>query len=144
MDRLRSGNAVVSALLVLAVLAGAGAWNYQRNVAREEAEAGRRPFGTHSDEALAQLLAAYEAQHGRDSSRLEAAQGRRAEARHQDYFQDQVDEFARVQRVHDTTRAIRAEVAATQVTLKDLRAEKRLRDKQRDRVTTFLKRVFTI
>jgi hypothetical protein len=138
-----SGKGAVGPLLLLLLLfAGAGAWNYQRNLALEKAE--DRPFRGHSDADLAALIEAYGAQHEKGMDRWQAASGRRVDAQGKDYFQDQVNEFERVSRAHQRTNALRDELAATQATLKLLREEKQRRAQESDALKLFLKRVLTI
>lgn len=136
------GGAIVPLLMMLALLGGAGWWNYQRNLAMEQAE--NRPFRGHSDADLDALLKAYEAQHEQGMDRWESASGKRIKARGQDYFQDQVNEYERIARAHQQANELRDQVAGTQATLKRLREEKRRRASERDKLKLFLKRVFTI
>jgi hypothetical protein len=56
---------------LLAALIGAGAWNYQRNLAREEAQAG--PYHAYSDEQLGALAKAYEAEIEKHRRRYDAS-----------------------------------------------------------------------
>ena len=92
----KPGGALPMLLLLLAILCGGGAYNYQRNVALEKQEP--RPYRGYTDEQLEQLAAAYEGEKAKDSQRYEKASSRRATAQGKAYFQDQVDEFERVQR----------------------------------------------
>jgi hypothetical protein len=140
--RSEAGSSVVTLLVLLLILAGAGAWNFRRNLAAEEAE--YRPFRGHSDEAIGQLMAAYEGQHEHDTARYQAAADRKVNVHGKDYFGEQVEEFERVQRLSKNTRALRDELAESQATLKLLEEERSKRAQERQKLQLFLKRVFTL
>lgn len=140
--RSEAGNGIVAVLLVLAILGGAGFWNYQRNLEAEKQV--YRPFRTHTDEQLAQLSAAYESEKAGDAERYQNAAGRRATPDSKAYFDQQVREFERVQQAGETKKRLQAEVAESVTTLKLLSEEQRLRAAERDRVKLFFKRLLTI
>lgn len=141
--RLEAGRGVVALLLLLAILAGAGAWNYRRNSQAEEEE-GYRPFRGYTDEAIAQLIEAYEDDHERTSERFEAAASRRVNAEGKAYFGEQVQEFERVQRASKNTRALRDEIAESQTSLKLLREEASRRAREKQKLKVFFDRLLTI
>jgi hypothetical protein len=140
--RHQAGNGVLTLLVLLALLAGAGAWNYQRNVAAERAE--YRPYRGYTDEAIEQLASAYETKQTGDSKRYEAVAARRATAAGKAYFDEQVREFERVQRTGEAKKALQGELAESQTTLKLIAAEKRKRAEERNRVQLFFKRLLTV
>jgi hypothetical protein len=140
---LETGRSVVALLLLLAILAGAGAWNYRRNAAAEEEDA-YRPFRGYTDEAIAQLIEAYEAEHERTSSRFEKAARRKVDVEGKAYFAEQVQEFERVQRTSQNTRALRDEIAESQTSLKLLREESSRRARERQKLKVFFERLLTI
>ena len=140
--RSEAGGSVVSAVVLLGVLVGLGAWNFKRNL-DAEAEV-YRPFRSYSDQEVSDLRAATEAQNDRDSARHQRAAGRKVSVQGKDYYAEQVGEFERVQRISQEKRALRDRVAGSQATLKLLQAEERQRAAERQKWRLFLKRVFTV
>lgn len=141
-SRRKAGNSVVSLLLLLAVAAGAGAWNYRKNVEAEEDV--YRPFAGYTDEALADLAEAYETRQKGDEKRFDRATSRRVSADGKAYFDQQVAEFERVQKAHAGKAEIQGRMAESKTTLKLLKEEQRLRASEADRMAVFLKRLLTI
>ena len=140
--RLEAGGSVITLLLLLAILVGAGAWNYRRNAAVEEDD--YRPFRGHSDEAIEQLIDAYEGQHESGSQRFEAAASRKVNVEGKAYFGEQVQEFERVQRISKNTRALRDGLAESQTSLKLLREETSKRVRERQKLRLFFERLLTV
>ena len=138
----KPGGALPMLLLLLAILCGGGAYNYQRNVALEKQEP--RPYRGYTDEQLEQLAAAYEGEKAKDSQRYEKASSRRATAQGKAYFQDQVDEFERVQRAGAGRKAAQLELAESESQLKRLRAELSRRAGERDRFALHMRRLLTL
>jgi hypothetical protein len=139
---LEAGGSTMPLLLLLAILVGAGAWNYQRNAAVEEDV--YRPFRGYTDEAIEQLIDAYEGQHERSSQRFEAAASRDVEVEGKAYFGEQVQEFERVQRISRNTRALRDELAESQTSLKLLKEESSKRARERQKLKLFFERLLTV
>jgi hypothetical protein len=140
--RLETGNSVVQLLVLLAILVGAGAWNYRRNAAVEEND--YRPFRGYTDEAIEQLIDAYEGQHELTSKRFDAATGHDVKVEGKAYLGEQVQEFERVQRISQSTRALRDDLAESQTSLKLLKEEAAKRAGERQKLKTFLKRLLTV
>jgi hypothetical protein len=140
--RLEAGGSVITLLLLLAILVGAGAWNYRRNAAVEEED--YRPFRGYTDEAIEQLIDAYEGQHERSSKRFEAAASRKVNVEGKAYFGEQVQEFERVQGISRNTRALRDGIAESQTSLKLLREEASKRARERQKLRLFFERLFTM
>ena len=140
--RLEAGGSVIPLLLLLAILVGAGAWNYRRNAALEEMD--YRPFRGYTDEAIEQLIDAYEGQHEHSSKRFDAAASRNLKVEGKAHFGEQVQEFERVQRVSRNTRALRDDLAESQTSLKLLREEASKRAGERQKLRLFFKRLLTV
>ena len=140
--RLEAGSSVIPLLLLLAILLGAGAWNYRRNAAAEEND--YRPFRGYTDEAIEQLIDAYEGQHEHSSKRFEAAASHRAKVEGKAYFGEQVQEFERVQRLSKNTRTLRDDLAESQTSLKLLREESSKRARERQKLRLFFERLLTV
>jgi len=140
--RREAGSSLVALLLLLAIAAGAGAWNYRRNIEAEDDV--YRPFKGYTDEALADLAEAYETRKKSDKKHLDRASSRRISAQEKAYFDQQVREFERVQRAHASKQEVTARMAETNTTLKLLKEEQGLRASESDRLALFLKRLLTI
>jgi hypothetical protein len=140
--RREAGSSVIALLLLLAVAAGAGTWNYRKNAAAEDDV--YRPFKGYTEEAVADLTEAYEAQRKGDKQRFDRATSRRVSTQEKAYFDQQVREFERVQQAHAGKKEVRARMAESQTTLKLLKEEQGYRASEADRVALFLKRLLTI
>lgn len=140
--RREAGNSVIALLLLLAIAAGAGAWNYRKNVESEDDV--YRPFKGYTDEALADLTEAYEGQKKDDKKRLDRATNRRVSTQEKAFFDQQVREFERVQQAHAGKKEVRMRMAESQTTLKLLKEEQGYRASESDRIAVFLKRLLTI
>jgi hypothetical protein len=123
-DRRRAGGARVTLLLGLVlVAAAAGAWNYRRNLAAEEAERARRPLSGYSVPELDALAEAYRSEVAQLSRRYDSARGQRVATREQGFFGDQIDEYERVRRASGERREAGAELGETEAALRDVEAE---------------------
>jgi hypothetical protein len=141
-SRSEAGGSVVTLLLVLAILVGAGAWNYRRNAAAEEDV--YRPYRGYSDEAIADLIDAYEGQHEQRSKRFETAAKHDVNVEGKAYFGEQVQEFERVQRLSQNKRALRDGLAESQTSLKLLQDESAMRAKERRKLARFFERLLSV
>jgi hypothetical protein len=127
-------------LLLLAVLMGYGAWNYQRNL---EAEAKLvRPYRSYSDEQLVQLLEAYEGQAGALSARYERQAKRRSNTREVEAIGEGIDQFAAVQRASRKTRELGAQLSQEEASLGAIREEQAYRAKMGSGIQAVLRRAF--
>lgn len=126
----RSGvRAFGSALLVLGIIAGVGAWNYQRNLAVERAARTATPFRGYSDDDLASLRAAYEAESDALRREYEARGSRRAQVRKTRGVQEGIAEFERLQRSSERVRDIGQELAASEQRAAEIAREQARRAK---------------
>lgn len=141
-ERREAGNGILAAIVFLALVAGAGAWNYQRNVEIEKSV--YRPFRSYSDEDLAAFSGALESQKDKVSSHYDAVAAVRVDARERTHFDQKLAEFERVQAAGEAKKAVRAELAKSTSTLKLVAEENRLRAGERDAVKLFFKRLLTI
>jgi hypothetical protein len=108
---------------LLAGLAVAGGWNYQRNVQLERAEQGKRPFSGYADADLRALADAYRAEAETLRKRYEATRSARPEARRRVFVSDGVREFERVQRHAERSRDAAADLAEREARLSDIEKE---------------------
>jgi hypothetical protein len=126
-------------ILLLALLCGASAWNYRRNL---EAEAKLpRPYRSYSEAQLEQLISASRASLEGLVARYERVSGNSIQARDQGFVGDQIKEFERVQNMSRSVRALGYEISESEGLLRELEAEKRRRGDSA--VGVFLRRVFT-
>jgi len=115
-----------SAGLLVAILiaaAAAGAWNYRRNLAAEEAERAKRPYAGYATEDLKTLAEAYRAEVAQLEARWQAARGARVKAADRSFFGDQIEEFERVRRRSGQRRAVGAELGETEAALRAVEEE---------------------
>ncbi len=127
-------------LVLVALLGGAGSWNYQRNVEAENAKP--RPYGAYSDEQLDQLLAAYGGQVEALSGRYDAAAGKRARSGEVQLLGDAVEQFNRVQRSSRARRDLGSKLSQEQASLGAIEGERALRARLGGPTMRFLRRVF--
>jgi hypothetical protein len=138
MAKLSSGN-LPALMLLLAVLVGAGAWNYHRNLKLEAAEP--RPYASYSRTDLEALQAAYQAEVDRHTARYRQASGKKVSVRGGGYIGDQVEEFERVQKISQGKRDIASDFAKNQVRLDSVTAEITRRVNEGTPWQQFLRRV---
>ncbi|MBW2288847.1 MAG: hypothetical protein JRG80_00975 [Deltaproteobacteria bacterium] len=115
------GNQVVVLLLLLGLIAGAGGWNYRRNVEIEAAEP--RPYRSYSLVDLESLKHAYQSETNKHRDHYRAASSRKVNVRDGGLIGDQVVEFERVQRISQSKRDIANVYAKNQVRLDEVQAE---------------------
>jgi hypothetical protein len=135
-------NQLVMLLLLLGILGGAGAWNYQRNAALEDAEP--RPYKSYSLEELESLRAAYQGEVDRHTERYRNATGRSVVVQDGGYLDKRVDEFERVQRISVGKRKIADDYARNQVQLDAVKAELQKRAAEGSRWEQIFRRVTTL
>jgi hypothetical protein len=141
--RRQSGASSAWMLLALVVaIAGAGAWNYHRNVSAEARAF--RPYRGLGDAELAQLADAYRSEAKQLDQRYQAARTHRSSAQDRGLLGEQVDEFERVQRASAGIRKIGAALSEREAALRDLEAEQKQRELERNRLATFLRRLLTL
>lgn len=134
-------------LVLLVTLSAAGAWNYVRNWKAEQEVF--RPYRSYSDAELEKLRTAYQQEIDRLSSRQEALE-RRVRAHKFGAQQagpllgDRVAAFERTRQMNDRLRAVEGEIAEFEAAVRDLEAEERRRELERDRVRLFLRRLLTV
>jgi hypothetical protein len=130
-------------LALLAMLAAAGEYNYQRNKAAEESAAPRAYRG-YSDAEIAALIEAYEQEVETLEARYGAAKSRTVETRSGGLIDEQIREFERAQQAGTATRSMGADVAEKDAVLRELRREQSLRESPADSLKLLLRRLITI
>jgi hypothetical protein len=128
-------------LLILVLCGGAGAWNYHRNLQAERAEP--RPYRSLTEEALASLAAALEAEVEDLTSSYEAASGRKVSITEEALLGEKVREFERVQSISQSTRAIGQRLSQSEGSLQRVRKELRRREEESDLLRLHLRRLIS-
>jgi hypothetical protein len=142
--RRRAGRASVGLLLVILLgVAGAGAWNYRRNLAREQAEQAQRPLSGYATQDLEALAEAYRGQVAALSRRYDAARGTRVDTTERGFFGDQIDEYERVRRRSGQRREAGADLGETEAALRDVEQELAARGAAAGGAQVHLRRLLT-
>ena len=129
-------------LAFLVLLVVGGAYNYQRNLAKEAKQL--RPFREYTDADLETLLGAYRADAEGLSKRYQSLSRGRPEVPGGGLIDEQVRQFERVQRRGERVRETGAALSMREADIAQLEREVRLREQERDRFGLFLKRVATL
>ena len=129
-------------VLVLALLVGAVAWNFHRNLEAESREF--RPYRGYAEADIDALIGAYEQAAEKAGTRYGRVAERRTEARAAGDVMRNVEEFERVQSAGRTTRAAREDFAAARASLELLREERSRRAGERSKLRVFLRRAFAL
>lgn len=127
-------------LVLLAALAGAGAWNFKRNLEREAKEAG--PFASYSDDQLAALRGGYEAEVAGLESRYQARKAQPHQAGDAKFIAEQVKEFERAAARGRAIRSAGGDLAEREAALADIRKEQAKRGG--DPTEIFLRRLLSL
>lgn len=134
--------ALLPLLALLLLLAGGGAWNYQRNLARESQE--DRPLRGYAEADLEKLLSAYEQEVKRLSSRAGATKRASARDLPGQLVGEKAREFERVQRASARVRDANGDVAEAELMVARISQELSRRGGERDPMAVFLRRLTTL
>ncbi len=133
---------ILPLLVLLALLGGAGAWNYNRNLSTEEEV--YRPFKSYAEADLGARMEAYRSEIDQREQAWKAAAGQRSSASGNGHIDDRAREFERIQATGSRVRALKRELAERQATLVELQAEASFRESERDALKLFIRRLTTI
>lgn len=128
----RRGGAT-SLVLLLAILlgaAGAGAWNYHRNLVAEQQDRAARPLAGYETGDLEALADAYRAEVAALTRRYDSVRKQRVDVRERGFFGDQIEEYERVRRRSSGRRDIGVALSETEATLRSV--EKELETRHRE------------
>ena len=128
-SRRRESGAASTAVLLLVLLGliGAGAWNYRRNLELEQASRATRPLAGYSTADLEALADAYRGEVAAHGERYARAKTQRTDSRDRAYFDQQVQEFEKVQRASGRVREVGAELAEREASLRQVEEELAMR-----------------
>jgi hypothetical protein len=130
-------------LIALLALCAGGAWNYHRNLQAEQADEAARPLSGYATEDLEALADAYQQEIDTHAARYARSREARAEAREHAYFDQQVQEFERVQRGAVKQRDAGAALAEREAALHEVEAELARRGPVRSEWEIHLRRLTT-
>jgi len=135
--RRRKKSRLLPLAVLLAILGGAGAWNYQRALEAEAATP--RPYRGFATVDLESLAGAYELELEALRRRAAGAPATRTAA-----GSDRFGEFERVQRESRAVRSLAREISEREIALAAIERERSQRVRESDRLGLFLRRVFSI
>jgi hypothetical protein len=136
-----AGKQLALLVVLLAILGGAGYWNYQRNLAAEEQVP--RPFKGYAEADLDSMAEAYRQEVEQYSKQWEAARAQRTSASGRGHLDDRAREFDRIYDHGREVRSLKSKLADRQVVLGQIEEELRLRRGEGDRRKVFLRRLLT-
>ncbi len=138
-----SGTLGIAALLgVLAVAAVLGAWNYHRNLTKEEQVF--RPYRGVSEAELTQLAEAYRAEAERADAQWGAAREGAGRVRDHQLLRERLGEFERVRRRSERVRDLGAKSAELDATVAAIEQEQQIRAAEGEGLARFLRLLLTI
>ena len=94
----QAGGTLLLVLVAIVAIAGAGAWNYRRNLEAEQQREAARPLHGYSTSDLEALADAYRQELAAHAGRAKSQKQTRAVAKDRAYFDEQVQEFEKVQK----------------------------------------------
>lgn len=143
--RRTAGRASGSLLFLLVLLAGAGGWNYHRNLEIERQSEGHRPYEGYATEDIEALRAAFEAELAGSQARFAAAKRQRTRPKGDlGSVSGNVAQFAQTAQTSRAIRRAAAGVAEQQVELEELDRELQLRANLGQGLMRHVKRLTTI
>ena len=128
-------------VVLLALLAGAGGWNYHENSKVENAMP--RPYRRYSDADVEQLIAQYQGEVDRQTRRYRQVASRKVVVQDRGLLGDQVGEFERIQQLSQQRRNLAGQVTDNQISLEQLESEKNKRETDRPIYKMIFRRLFT-
>lgn len=140
----QGGGALVPVLVLLVLVAAAGAWNYHRNWTRDKAEEKARLYSSYSDADLARLDEGYRLELAAFNKQHESQRSRRIVVRDQGLIGDRVNEFERVQRAAQRSRQLSRTAADLQAQLDRISEERQIRAQGNSTFRVHLRRLVQI
>lgn len=129
--RRRRGAASLGLLVaILLVAAGAGAWNYHRNLVAERKDHAARPLIGYETGDLEMLAEAHRQEVAALTRRYDGVRAQRVEARDQAFFGDQIDEYERVRRRSGSRRDVGAQLSEAEAALRSVDQELEIRRRE--------------
>lgn len=143
--RRTAGRANGSLLFLLFLLAGAGGWNYHRNLEIERQSEGHRPYESYSTEDIQALRAAFESELAGSEARFEAVKRQRSRPKGDlGSVSANVAQFAQTAQTSRVIRRAAADVAEQQNEIGELDRELMRRANLREGLMRHVRRLTTI
>ena len=143
--RRTAGRANGSLLFLLFLLAGAGGWNYHRNLELERQSEGHRPYESYSTEDIQALRAAFESELAGSEARFEAVKRQRSRPKGDlGSVSANVAQFAQTAQTSRVIRRAAADVAEQQNEIGELDQELMRRANLREGLMRHVRRLTTI
>lgn len=127
-DKGGGGFPFVFVLVVLAAVGGLLGYNYILNVEAEKSEQQVRPYGAFKTEDLALMIEGYETELKELQQRETALREQHRGPQKRQMLRENITEFERMTKQSREQREVSLEIGKAEAVLKDLRAEKQLRD----------------
>jgi hypothetical protein len=132
---------LMSLLVLILLVGGAGAWNYDRNLKKENQVP--RPWKSYETSDLRSMASAYEREIERTSESWEQARSRRATASGRGHVDDRAREFDRIYAQGKSVRDLKGKLADHEVVLAQIQEELTLRERDGDAMKVHLRRLLT-
>ena len=123
----QSGRVLISVLVLLLLVGGAGGANYYRNWQSEQDEQGDRPFEGYTIEHLDQLATAYRAELATWEGRYTKARQQRFTAKQTGTMSGNVKQFDKAVQASVRLRKLNSEVAGREARLREIEDEQAYR-----------------
>jgi hypothetical protein len=129
-------------MILLVILCAAGGWNYHRNTLIDDAVP--RPYRGYSDEALNQLVSAYQGEVEIQMERYrKSGVAKKVSVQGGGLLEERIDEFERVQRLSKQRKERAYQVTENQILVEQLAAEQVTRERNRPIYKMIVRRVTT-
>ncbi len=132
---------LLSLLVLLLIVGGAGAWNYDRNLKKESQVP--RPWRSYETEDLRSMVQAYEKEIDQFSKGWDKARSQRTTASGRGHVDDRAREFDRIYARGKAVRDLKGKLADHEVVLGEIQEELRLRERDGDAMKVHMRRLFT-
>jgi hypothetical protein len=140
----RSSGSGMLLLMILGIAGVLGGWNYNRNIQLEETQLSTRPFQGYSDEALIQLIGAYQEEADILDRKYRASLETRGGVRDPEgLIMEKIGEFERVQKIGASIRVATSKAADREARIREIRDEQNWR-RNEGQVRLHLKRLTSI
>lgn len=144
-NRMQSGRATGSLILLLILVLGLGGWNYHRNWQIEKEQEGPRPYAGYSTEDLEALNAAYATDRAAMEKKLGDAKRQRGRlSREQGSISANIDQFSKTTRTSSAIRNAAGDLAERQARIQELDEELAYRASLADGMKLHWKRLVSL
>lgn len=132
---------LLSLLVLFLIVGGAGAWNYDRNLKKENQVP--RPWKSYATEDLLSMANAYEAEVDRYSKGWDKARSQRTTASGRGHVDDRAREFDQIYARGKAVRDLKGKLADHEVVLDEIQQELSVRERDGDAMKVHMRRLLT-